>query len=348
MIHHRQPTSRDCSQLPGRRSVVVRRRLIAIVVPLLVFGCSGRQSTLDPAGRGAEQIATLFWWMTGGAAMIWCVVIGVAIYAIRIAPQPHDGRRSRLWIIGGGAVVPTVVLTVLLIFGLSMLPPLVRPAPAGSLQVDVVGLQWWWRVRYPVGDTETVELANEIRIPVNEPVQFNLQSDDVIHAFWIPSLGGKVDMIPGRKTRLTLEPTRTGTYRGVCAEYCGASHALMAFDVVVMERDEFDDWLEQQRQPAAEPLNTLAVTGRDLFHHSGCGACHTIRGTEADGVIGPDLTHVGSRLSLAAGTLGNSTDDFRRWIEHTSRAKPEVKMPDFHILTDEELNALAAYLEGLK
>lgn len=315
---------------------------------MLLSGCAGPQSTLAPAGRAAEQINALFWWMTGGGAVIWCVVVGLAVYALRIAPQPHDPWRSRLWIIGGGAVVPTLVLTVLLIFGLSLLPQLVRPAPDGSLVIEVTGVQWWWRVRYPIADAESVELANEIRLPVGEPVQFHLDSADVIHAFWIPSLGGKVDMIPGRRTRLTLEPTKTGTFRGVCAEYCGASHALMAFDVVVMPRDEFDQWLHRQRLGAAEPSSALTRQGRDVFFRYGCGACHTIRGTRAQGRIGPDLTHVGGRASLGAGTLKNSADQIRRWIAHTSLAKPQVKMPDFSMLTDEELEALAAFLEGLE
>jgi len=330
-----------------RCSPAQRARLLAVAA-LLISGCDGPQSTFTPAGRGAEQINTLFWWMAGGGIVVWSVVVGLAVYALRIAPQPHDPWRARLWIIGGGAVVPTIVLTVLLIYGLSMLPGLVRPAPEGSLQIDVTGVQWWWRVTYPINDTESVELANEIRLPVNEPVQFNLESADVIHAFWIPSLGGKVDMIPGRSTQLTLEPTKTGTFRGVCAEYCGASHALMAFDVVVMPRDEFDAWLEHQQQDATTPVDSLALQGRDAFFAHGCGACHTIRGTAADGVIGPDLTHVGGRQSLGAGTMANDPDAFRNWVAHTSSMKPSVNMPDFDILSDDELSALAAYLEGLQ
>ncbi|MCA9109202.1 MAG: cytochrome c oxidase subunit II [Planctomycetaceae bacterium] len=314
----------------------------------LLSGCDGPQSTLTPAGRGAEQISTLFWWMTACGFVIWCVYIGLAIYTIRIVPQPHDTWRTGKWIIGGGVVLPTVLLTALLIYGLSMLPGLVRPAPEGSLHIEVTGIQWWWRVRYPVDDSESVELANEIRLPVGEPVQFDLQSEDVIHSFWIPALGGKMDMIPGRETLLTLEPTKTGTFRGVCAEYCGASHALMAFDVIVTSREEFDEWLEQQSADATEPTDQLARDGRQVFFRQGCGACHAIRGTEANGVIGPDLTHVGSRASLAAGTLPNDPEAFRRWLEHTSMTKPSVNMPDFNILSERELTSLAAYLEGLK
>ncbi len=229
-----------------------------------------------------------------------------------------------------------------------MLPGLVAAAPAGSLQIAVSGQQWWWRVHYLSPDGAAVELANEIRLPVGEPVEFQLESLDVIHSFWIPSLGGKVDMIPGRKTRLALLPTRTGVFRGVCAEYCGSAHALMAFDVVVVEKEEFERWLVQQREPAADPLETIAARGRDLFLANGCSACHTIRGTAADGIVGPDLTHAGGRASFGAGTLRNVPGAVHRWITQTERLKPGVHMPAFDMLPEEELRALAAYLESLQ
>jgi cytochrome c oxidase subunit 2 len=322
---------------------------------LWLAGCDGAQSALEPAGRGAERLATLFWWMAGAATVIWILVVGLAAYAIYLHPRPHP-RRAALLIIGGGAVVPTLVLGVLLSFGLAMLPELLAPAPEGSLRIAVSGEQWWWRVRYEPDERDgqststagPVELANEIHLPVGEPVEFLLGSPDVIHSFWIPSLGGKVDMIPGRRTRLRLEPTRTGTYRGICAEYCGASHALMAFVVVVHEPDDFESWLRQQSEPARTPPGPLATRGREVFLSSGCGACHTVRGTAADGVIGPDLTHVGSRESLAAATLPNEPDDFRRWIARPDAVKPGVHMPHFNMLPPDDLDALAAYLDGLE
>lgn len=209
---------------------------------LLLLGCEGSQSALAPAGREAEQIATLFWWMVAGAVVIWLAVVVIGIYAVRVRPEPVNECRANLLIIYGGAVVPTVVLAVLLSYGLWMLPGLVAPAPENSLKIAVSGELWWWRVRYLSPGSEAVELANEIRLPVGEPVEFHLTSSNVIHSFWIPSLGGKRDMIPGRVTRLVLTPTRTGIFRGVCAEYCGTSHALMRFYVVVMEKDAFTRW----------------------------------------------------------------------------------------------------------
>jgi cytochrome c oxidase subunit 2 len=183
---------------------------------------------------------------------------------------------------------------------------------------------------------------------VNEAVEFRLESPDVIHSFWIPSLAGKVDMIPGRVTRLALKPTRTGVFRGVCAEYCGTSHALMNFPVVVMEKEAFARWLEAQTASALTPTDPIAVRGQTLFLGNGCNACHTVRGTLAAGVIGPDLTHVGSRRSLAADTLPNDPESFRRWIAHTDGVKPGVRMPAFGMLPQEDHQALAAYLKGLQ
>lgn len=322
------------------------RRCGGFAVVVLMSGCAGEQSALNPAGREAEWIADLFWWMAGGTVVVWLGMVALTVYALRGGKSANP----KWFIIGGGAIFPTVVLAVLLVYGLAMLPPLIAPAPPGSLKIAVTGEQWWWRVRYqPPGEQEVV-LANEIRLPVNEPVEFELDSPDVIHSFWIPSIGGKMDMIPGRKTRLTLNPTRTGTFRGQCAEYCGTSHALMAFYVVVMEKAEFARWLEQQRAPAAPVAATaqLEMRGRDAFFTNGCAACHAIRGTEANGVVGPDLTHVGSRVSLGAGILPNETSAFRRWIEHTDKVKPAVLMPHWNMLPREELDALAAYLESLK
>lgn len=330
------------ARLPWRRATIVVTGAAGLA------GCGGRQSALDPAGRGAERIADLFWWMTGGALVIWAVMVALAIYAIWSRREAHTERQAKLIIVGGGVAFPTVTLAGLLTYGLAMLPALLAPAPEGSLKIAVSGEQWWWRVRYLPPDGEPVELANEIRLPVGEPVEFQLESPDVIHSFWIPPLGGKVDMIPGRKTRLVLQPTRTGTLRGVCAEYCGSAHALMAFDVVVVEKAEFATWLARQREPAVESAGPLAAQGRELFLANGCGACHTIRGTDARGVVGPDLTHAGNRTSIGAGTLRNERDDFLRFITHTEKLKPGVHMPSFDILEESGLQAMAAYLESLK
>lgn len=321
---------------------------LALVGLVLLSGCEGIQSALEPAGRDAERIRDLTLWLFGGAFVVWIVVIGIALYAVRLRPEKHPRRRTAFLVVGGGVVLPVIVLTVYLVYGLSMLPEMIEPAPEGALQITVSGEQWWWRVLYEGPDGEEIQLANELRLPVGERVQLYLNSPDVIHSFWVPSIGGKIDMIPGRTTRHQLEPTRTGIFRGACAEYCGESHALMNFYLVVQEREEFEAWLERQAEPAAEPETALAARGEEIFISNGCGACHAVRGTPADGVVGPDLTHVGSRVSLAAGVLTNEPDDFVRWVAHTEELKPGVHMPAFGMLPEEEIAALAAYLDGLK
>jgi cytochrome c oxidase subunit II len=338
--HLKAPRRSACSR--------VARLFVAWTGSLSLIGCTGIQSSLDPAGREAEKLAAIFWWMTGGAIVVWIAVIALALWAARTKPEAYSIRRTRLLIIGGGAVVPTIVLAVLLILGLKPIPELLAPAPEGSLKIHVTGEQWWWRVRYEMPNGQEVVLANEIRLPVGEPVQFQLDSPDVIHSFWIPSLAGKVDMIPGRTTRLKMMPTRTGVFRGACAEYCGASHALMAFSVVVTEPEEFRSWLERQASSAVTPLNPLAIRGSELFLANGCSACHSVQGTPADGVVGPDLTHVGSRLTIGAATLPTEPAAFHRWIAHTHQVKPDVLMPSFHMLPEEELQALTAYLRALE
>jgi cytochrome c oxidase subunit 2 len=337
--------------IPSRR--LTRRSIHAAIVALApgivtLSGCLGAQSTLDPAGRGAERIADLFWGMTIGAVLIWLGFVVLMLYSAYFARKEYTAKTASLLVIAGGIVFPTVVLTGLLTYALAMLPSFLAPAPEGSLKILVTGEQWWWRVRYFRPNGEPVDAANEIRLPLGAPVEFELESPDVIHSFWIPSLGGKVDMIPGRKTRLRLEPTRAGVFRGVCAEYCGTSHALMAFWVVVEQKEQFEAWLAEQAKPATPPHEPLARQGREFFLANGCGACHAVRGTAADGVVGPDLTHAGSRLSLGAGVFTNEADEFRQWIAHTNDKKPGVRMPAFGMLPPEQVQALAVYLEGLQ
>jgi cytochrome c oxidase subunit 2 len=303
---------------------------------------------LAPAGREAERIAELFWWMIGGGVVIWVAVVALAIHATYFRRTPVAPARTRWLVVLGGAVFPTVVLAALLVQGLAMLPPLLEPAPPGSLRIHVTGEQWWWRVRYLPPGGEPVELANELRLPVGRPVQLELDTRDVIHSLWIPELGGKMDMIPGRTTRLKLQPTRTGAFRGICAEYCGASHAFMLFSVRVVEEEEFARWLALQGSPAEPPRDPIAVRGRDAFLANGCGACHAVRGTPAEGRIAPDLTHVGGRDTLAAGRLANEPDAFHRWIARPAELKPGARMPAFGMLPEEELRALAVFLEGLR
>jgi cytochrome c oxidase subunit II len=342
MIRVRALSRRSC-RAAGVRNAHFGRGALACVSAVVLSACEGPQSALAPAGVGAENIAQLFWAMLIGAGLIWLVVVGFAIYVTRVSPRAHSEKTASRLILWGGFVFPVVVLAALLSYGLVLMPSL-RVA-GDDLRIAVSGEQWWWRVRYlPPGAKRPIVSANEIRLPVGERVEITLTSPDVIHSFWVPPLAGKVDMIPGRRNRLVIEATRTGVYRGVCAEYCGTSHALMAFSAVVMEKADFDAWLAQQARPAAAGM----PRGRKLFLATGCGACHTIRGTPARGQIGPDLTHVGGRKTVGAGILPNNATSIARWIAHTQRLKPGVRMPSFGMLPEREIAAIAAYLASLK
>lgn len=313
---------------------------------IVVSACDGPQSALVTAGQDATHIATLFNVMTVGALIVWAAVVLVAIYTIRVK-QSHSQRTAKLLIIGGGVAAPTLVLGALIAYGMPLVPTVLSGGRSDGLSIQVTGKQWWWRFQYRTPDG-LIETANELRLPLGERVELELASPDVIHSFWVPSLAGKMDMIPGRVTRLALEPTQTGTFRGVCAEYCGASHAFMAFSVVVMEPSAFRRWLQAQSRPAESPTDATRARGETAFVANGCTACHTIRGTAAAGMIGPDLTHVGSRLRIAAETLPNEPEALMRWISQTDRVKPGVHMPAFRALRNDDLSTLAAYLGGLQ
>jgi len=314
---------------------------------LLLSGCGREQSALDAAGADAASILTLFQVMLAGAVVLWLLVNGAFFWMSRVSPGRFDQRYARHLLIGGGILMPTVILSALLIWGLAILPDPRRPGD--GLVVRVTGEQWWWRVEYwPEGATEPVVTANEIRLPAGARTEFRLGSDAVIHSFWIPALGGKMDMFPGRETSFSLLPERPGTFRGQCAEFCGASHAWMAFATVVMEPADFDAWLEAEAADAAPPADAAARRGQQVFAAEGCGACHTIRGTEAQGRVGPDLTHVGGRRTLGAGRAELTLDTLARWIAHTEDLKPEVRMPSYAHLDAAALSDLSQYLKGLE
>jgi cytochrome c oxidase subunit 2 len=316
--------------------------VLATACAFAVAGCAGPQSALDPAGDGAERLAMLFWVMLVGSAVLWAGVIALAVIAARADPGQFSEQFGSSLILWGGAVFPTVVLGSLLSYGLWLMPDM--RGSADGLKIAVTGEQYWWRVQYRTESGAAIESANEIRLPVGERVEFFLNAADVIHSFWIPSLGGKLDMIPGRANRLVLHATRPGVFRGVCAEFCGRSHALMAFAVVAMERVEFDRWLERQAATAA----ASEERGAALFLAQGCGACHSVRGTEARGAIGPDLTHFGSRRTLGADILDNTTQNVARFILETETIKPGSRMPSYSMLSQEDANAIAGYLGSLK
>jgi cytochrome c oxidase subunit 2 len=323
--------------------------IVTVVLGASVGGCATAPSVLMPRGSAARPVATLTWFLIAAACVVLLVSTAsmlVAVFRRRRATEPADRApvdRTR-WVVVGGAVIPAVILFVTFWWGTHTLAALAARDGAGAAQVEVIGHQWWWEIRYP-GDG--VVTANEMHIPVGRRVHLTVRSADVIHSFWVPQLGGKVDLIPGVVNHRWIEADSAGVYRGACAEYCGAEHARMEFLVVAQPQTDFAAWLQRQRQPAPAALDSLAAAGQHVFLHSGCASCHTIRGTAASGAVGPDLTHVAGRRTLAAAMLPNTKGRLAGWIANPQRIKPGNLMPSVP-LTGTELQDVVAYLEALR
>ena len=286
--------------------------------------------------------------MLTGAVAIFLLVAALTAYAAYVPEQARFWLGHRRTIIAGGLVLPAITLTALLIYEFATTGRLLQQARAKTpMRIEVVGEQWWWRVTYRDAG-EAFVTANEIHVPVGRRVEFLLTSPNVIHSFWVPSLGGKLDIIPGRQNVLSLETTKAGVYRGQCAEFCGLQHARMAFYIVAHAEDEFSRWLDREGAPVSEPNDPTRNRGRELFNSNGCGGCHAIRGTDAVGDFGPDLTHFGSRHSLGAGILPNNPEAVMAWVSDSQRLKPGNLMPPYPSLKRDELTAIAAYLGSLK
>ncbi len=240
-----------------------------------------------------------------------------------------------------GAGISTVLLFASAIWTLTVLAAVARPAQEIALTVQVTGYRWWWRVRYDgARPSDAFTTANELHVPVGRPVRVLVDSADVIHSFWVPQLGGKLDAVPGLVNETWLQADKAGVYRGQCGEYCGAQHAHMAFELVADEPAAYAAWRAHQLQPATTAPQ--AADGQRIFM-AHCAACHTVRGTEAGGIFGPDLTHFASRRSLAAGALPNAQDNLTHWLEDPQRIKPDVQMPKPQ-LDASELAAVTGYL----
>jgi cytochrome c oxidase subunit 2 len=258
------------------------------------------------------------------------------------APEPGAHRS-----VVGATVASVALLAFLIVASVLTDRALAQLSTRGALELQVTANQWWWEVRYDGPPSETFTTANEIHVPVGRTVLVRLRSDDVIHSLWVPSLAGKKDLIPGRDAELVFRADHEGTYRGQCAEFCGAEHAWMAFDVVADPPDRFQAWADHQRQPAPAPADAFQLRGQQLFVGTTCVMCHTVLGTTASATHGPDLTHVASRRTLAAGTLPNTPAALRSWIRDPQKFKPGSTMPASN-LSDEDLDALVAWLETLR
>ncbi len=330
-------------------------RCLPVAVVFLSIGCGGWQSALDPRSPGAATIESLWWIAFTSTGILSSLTILGLLYAVhrahrRAAPETsrHTASREQTFILIAGVGIPTLFLIGFLTLSVRAGTAVSEHPEEATVMLEVVGHQFWWEVHYP---NHGVVTANEIHIPVGEPVEVHITSADVIHSFWIPQLApGKLDMNPGRFNTLWLFAEEAGLYRGQCTEFCGVQHAHMALLVVASPPEEFEEWLDARRGTPPEPTDPEAARGREVFLEAGCSACHAIRGVSRPrfaGNPGPDLTDLGSRSSLGALTIPNDREHLAQWILEPDRFKPGVRMPPTP-LDDADLAALVRYLEGLR
>lgn len=332
----------------------MKRAATATAAAALLAGCTGAQNALAPSGEHAARVAVLWWGMLAAGTLVFGVVATLAVLAVwrRRGEDEGDDRaradRRHARVVAGG-----VAATVAILFGVLVGTLWTGTANASlgdgeALVVEVTGHQWWWDVRYddPVPARRVVS-ANELHVPVGRTVELKLRTGDVIHSFWVPSLAGKVDMVPGRTNLLRIRADEPGVYRGQCAEFCGLQHAHMALVVVAHPPGEWERWMEAERRPAVPPADSARRHGERVFRETSCALCHTVRGSGAFGSAGPDLTHLARRRTLAAGTLPNRRGHLAGWIVDPQGIKPGTHMPPTE-LAPGDLMALLDYLQGLR
>jgi cytochrome c oxidase subunit II len=326
--------------------------VLVVLATLVCWGCGGNQVVLNPHGPVARSIANLSWVLFALSTVIYLTVIAAATWAIRRRRRESDDSpettAALTRTVTAAVILTAAILVVLTLSSVTAERGLTQPSGPGAVQVDVIGHQWWWDFRYQdVTPSDTVGSPNELHIPVGVPVVLRVVSNDVIHTFWVPNLHGKRDLVPGQVTYTWIQADTPGVYRGQCAEFCGHQHAHMAFIVVAQPMPEFLEWIQHQRQPAAEPVSAEQQRGKDLFLASTCVTCHTIRGTTAGSRVGPELTHVASRQTIAAGTLPNTREHLGDWIRNSQAIKPGNRMPP-NPLAGDDLQAVVSYIRSLR
>jgi cytochrome c oxidase subunit II len=319
----------------------------AVLLAVTAVGCAGQErGAFEPRSAEARAVNTVFWLMVSLGSLVFVAVVTLLVLARR-GRRPDDDaatlhERSGRLVIGGGIVLPVVILVPLTVVMLAV-GSAISPTRDATFDIRVTGHQFWWEIEYPDGTVT----ANEIHIPADRRVRIELRTADVIHSFWVPQLGGKIDMIPGETTELLIEADEPGRYIGQCTEFCGVQHARMRFVAIVRPAEEFDAWLAAESSDAAPPQGVAAERGASTFTEVGCASCHTVRGTDADGRLGPDLTHIASRSTLGAATVDNDRGHLAGWISDPQGIKPGSLMPPTP-LTSQQLLDLLAYLEGLE
>ncbi len=325
--------------------------LLLAVTTVLLSACAGEfpQSSLHPTADFSRDIdvlyRTIFWWAVGVFVVVESALLFVILrYRERPdSPEPRHIHGSTVLEVAW-TLAPAVVLVFIAVPTIRTIFKTEAPLPADALEVEVIGHQWWWEFRYPELGLTT---ANEMHVPQGRKIALTMTSDDVIHSFWAPKLGGKRDVIPGRTTRIAFAADSVGEVYGQCAEFCGDSHANMRFRVIVDDPSGFDTWVQNELSPpaAVDSLSAQAQAGAQLYMTKGCLACHAITGRSA-GVLGPNLTHLATRGTIAAGILPNDADGLARWLRNPPLEKPGSLMPQIP-LTEDEIASLVAYLQTL-
>lgn len=339
-------------------AVTFRGAILPLWALLALGGCGpGVQSPLAPAGEQAASIHSLFWLMIAVCGAIYLLVLAALGFSVARAWRRHgepgeprvnpaDEGLNRGLLLWAGLIVGG--LTVLILGSFLVERTISQARTRDALEVRVTGHQWWWRIQYRDPATGSwTETANELHLPLGRTTRVSLGASDVIHSFWIPNIAQKLDMIPGRINRVDLTPTRSGWFRGQCAEFCGVQHAHMSLDVKVDTPEDFDRWLAAQARVAATPTHPAAVRGLRLVAQGPCAMCHSIRGTQAVGRAGPDLTHFGGRRSVAAGAVLMTRGAVQGWIAQPQAVKPGTMMPPV-ALSPADADAMSRYLTELK
>jgi cytochrome c oxidase subunit 2 len=334
---------------------------LALALPLLAATPvpDAPHSVLDAMGPQAAHIVGLWHIFVVTCAVVFGLILAALLVVLWRTPrgielEPADTtmvnvpeprpRRS----VASAVAVSTVLLVMLVVASVFTDRALAALSLKDAVNLEVTAHQWWWTARYVNGPpSDTFETANEIHVPVGRPVVVKLNSDDVIHSLWLPNLAGKRDLIPGRTSLVQFRADKPGIYRGQCAEFCGYQHALMGLLVIADPPEQYDAWLQAQRKPATPPTDTQALRGKAVFESGACAMCHTVQGTLAQGKHAPDLTHLGSRQTLAAGTLRNTPQDLASWISDPQKHKPGTNMPATP-LSPQDLQAVVAYLRTLQ
>jgi cytochrome c oxidase subunit II len=336
-------------------------RICLCLLALCLSSCGGIQNSINPAGPQADSLSRLWWLMFTVCSIVFVLVMIAVLSALRnrtgepqfatstVLELPPEQQRRRRNVIISAVTVTVVILFVFLIVSYSAGRSLTADfAHKNGLSIEVTGHQWWWEVRYTDVDASNIfTTANEIHIPVGVPVHFNLRGADVIHSFWVPNLGGKRDLIPGKNNSAWYQADKPGVYRGQCAEYCGLQHAQMALWVVAEPQEQFNAWRQSQTQTSVTPTTDSQKRGQQVFLQSTCVMCHAINGTTAGSNVGPNLTHIASRNTIGAATLSNTREHLAQWIKDSQSVKPGNKMPQNNF-GEADLQALLDYLQSLK